>query len=198
MTARVRRPFVASTSFVLPLALSIRRFTGRESSATIATIWSATTTLPCPTFTRCVTDRPPPFARLFKVLRLFAHFFDDPLGGERRLGELEIVRLRGDGVDLAVQLLDQEVERAADGAATVEQQRELLEMRAEPRQLFPDVGLLGPDRDLGEDPALVEHDVAEQGTDALAQPLLIAREGSRRASISTAPRARGRRSAMSR
>jgi hypothetical protein len=41
-------------------------------------------------------------------------------------------------------------------------------VRAEPRQLFPDVGLLGPDRDLGEDPALVEHDVAEQGTDALA------------------------------
>src|SRR2546422_460258 len=111
MTARVRRPFVASTSFVLPLALSMSRFPGSESSATIATICSATTTLPCPTFTRCVTSRLPPFVRLFKILRLLAHLLDDPLGGERRLAELEVVRLRRDRVDLAIQLLDQEVQR---------------------------------------------------------------------------------------
>src|SRR3989442_10375799 len=180
MTARVRRPLVASTSFVLPFALSMSRFTGSESSATIATIWSATTTLPCPTFTRCATCRPPPFARLFKVLRLFAHFLDDPLGGERRLGKLEVVRLRGDRVDLAVQLLDQEVQRPADGATLVEEQRQLLEMRGEPGQLLAHVGLLRPDRHLREDPPLVEHDPAEQRVDALAQPLLVAHERRRR------------------
>src|SRR5712691_5224392 len=123
MTARVRRPFVASTSFVLPLALSMSRFTGSESSATIATICSATTTLPCPTFTRCVTSRLPPFVRLFKILRLLAHLLDDPLGGERRLAELEVVRLRRDRVDLAIQLLDQEVQRPADRAALVDEER---------------------------------------------------------------------------
>src|SRR5262252_3248511 len=181
MTARVRRPLVASTSFVLPLALSMSRFTGRESSATIATICSATTTLPCPKFTRCVTDPLPPFPRLFKVLRLFPHLLDDPLGGEGPLGELEIVRLRGDGVDLAVQLLDQEVERPADGAAALEQLRELLEVCAEARQLFPHVGLLRPDGDLGDDAPLVDGDVSEQGADPLAQALLIARERRRRA-----------------
>src|SRR6266852_599080 len=163
MTARVRRPFVASTSFVLPLALSMSRFTGSESSATIATICSATTTLPCPTFTRCVTSRLPPFVRLFKILRLLAHLLDDPLGGERRLAELEVVRLRRDRVDLAIQLLDQEVQRPADRAALVEQERQLLEVRAEPRHFFAHVGLVGPDRHLGEDPALVADDVAEEG-----------------------------------
>src|SRR6266850_857835 len=140
MTARVRRPLVASTSFVLPLALSMSRFTGSESSATIATIWSATTTLPCPTFTRCVTCRPPPFARLFKVLRLFTHLLDDALGGERRLAQLEVVRLRRDRVHLSIQLLDQEVQRPADRASPVQEQDQLLEVRAQPRQFFPHLG----------------------------------------------------------
>src|SRR5574341_2402643 len=111
MTARVRRPFVASTSFVEPLAFSMSRFTGRESSATIATIRSATTTLPWPTFTRCVV---PPFP-LLKILRLLAHLLDRALRRERRLADLEVVRLRRDRVDLSVELLDQEVERPQIG-----------------------------------------------------------------------------------
>src|SRR5262247_3237635 len=134
MTARVRRPLVASTSFVLPLALSIRRFTGKESSPTIATICSATTTLPCPTFTRCVPDPPPPFARLFKVLRLLPHLLDYALGGERRL------------VDLAIQLLDQEIQRPADRTALVEERPELVEVHGEPCHLLAHIGLPGPDR----------------------------------------------------
>src|SRR5437870_1708051 len=180
MTARVRRPFVASTSFVLPLALSMSRFTGSESSATIATICSATTTLPCPTFTRCVTDPLPPFARLFKILSLLAHLLDDPLGGERGLTELEVVRLRRDRVDLAIQLLDQEVQCPTGRAALVEEHRELLEVRAEPRHFFAHVGLVGPDGDLGEDPALVEDDLAEERSDPLPEPLPVPCERHRR------------------
>src|SRR4029450_9722056 len=176
MTARVRRPLVASTSFVLPLALSIRRFTGRESSATIATICSATTTLPCPTFTRCVTDPLPPFARLFTVLRLLPHLLDDPLGGERRLTELEVVGLRPDRVDLAIQLLDQEVERTAGRAALVEERRELGEVRGQPRQLLAHVGLLGPDRHLGHEAPLIDDGLAEEPGDPLAKPLLVVRQ----------------------
>src|SRR5258705_10982368 len=174
MTPRVRRPFVASTSFVLPLALSIRRFTGRESSATIATICSATTTLPCPTFTRCVTDPLPPFARLFKVLRLLPHLLDDALGGQRRLTELEVVGLRSDRVDLAIQLLDQEVQRPAGRAALVEEHAELVEVRAQPRHLLADVGLVGPDRHFGHEAPLVDDDLADERGDPLAEALLVA------------------------
>src|SRR5215468_4363119 len=181
MTARVRRPLVASTSFVLPLALSIRRFTGRESSPTIATICSATTTFPCPTFTRCVPDPPPPFARLLKVLRLLPHLLDDALGGERRLAELEVVGLGADGVDFAIQLLDQEVQRPADRAALVEERRELVEVRGKPRQLLAHVGLLGPHRDLGHEAPLIDDGAAEERGDPLAEPLLVARQRRRRA-----------------
>src|SRR5262245_15865939 len=181
MTARVRRPLVASTSLVLPLALSIKRFTGRESNATIATICSATTTLPCPMFTRCVPDPPPPFARLLKVLRLLTHLLDYALGGERRLAELEVVGLGADGVDLAIQLLDQEIERPADRTALVEERRELVEVRGEARHLLAHIGLLGPDRHLGHEAPLVDDGLAEERGDPLAEPLLVARQRRRRA-----------------
>src|SRR5438477_10115102 len=109
MTARVRRPLVASISLVLPLAPSIRRFTGSESSATIATICSATTTLPWPTFMRR-TEVP---LALFKILDLFAHLLERALAGQRRLAQLQVVGLAGHGVHLAPQLLQEEIERPA-------------------------------------------------------------------------------------
>src|SRR5919108_2765 len=103
MTARVRRPLVASMSLVEPLALSIIRFTGSESRATMATICSATTTLPWPTFIRCTAL---PLA-LLKVLDLFAHLLQHALAGQRGLAQLEIVRLARHRVHLAPQLLEQ-------------------------------------------------------------------------------------------
>src|ERR1051325_2460171 len=109
MTARVRRPLVASISLVLPLALSMSRFTGSESSATIATICSATTTLPWPTFIRCTLT---PFV-LLKVLHLLAHLLEHALAGQRGLAQLQVVGLAGHRVHLAPELLQQEVERAA-------------------------------------------------------------------------------------
>src|SRR6267142_2606047 len=140
MTARVRRPLVASISLVLPLALSMSRFTGSESSATMATICSATTTLPCPTFIRCTAT---PLA-LLKILDLFAHLLQHALAGQRGLAQLEVVGLAGDRVHLAAELLEQEVERAAHRAALVEHERQLGQVRAQPRQLLGDVGLVGP------------------------------------------------------
>src|ERR1043166_8204335 len=92
MTARVRRPLVASISLVLPLALSISRFTGRESSATMATICWATTTLPWPTFIRFTAT---PLA-LLKVLHLLAHLLEHALPGQRGLAQLEAVGLGED------------------------------------------------------------------------------------------------------
>src|SRR5690242_16228610 len=137
MTARVRRPLVASISLALPLALSMSRFTGRESRATMATICSATTTLPWPTFIRWIGT---PLAVLLKVLHLLAHLLEHALAGQRRLAQLEVVGLAGHRVDLAPQLLQQEVERAAHGPTLVEHERQLGQVRAQTRELLGDVG----------------------------------------------------------
>src|SRR5437879_9214329 len=80
-------------------------------------------------------------ARLFKILHLLADLLQHALGGQRGLAHLEVVGLGGHRVDLAVQLLDQEVERPAHGTALGAQQRELGEVRAQPRQLLGHVAL---------------------------------------------------------
>src|SRR2546428_649894 len=110
-------------------------------------------------------SRPPPGpsrARSLKILHLRAHLLDQALRCERRLTDLEVVGLRGDRVDLAVQLLDQEVERPTHGPALGEHERALLEVRAEPGELLAHVGLLRPDRHLAEDPRLVDRRLAEE------------------------------------
>src|SRR5215470_18472625 len=119
MTARVRRPFVASMSLVLPLTLSISRFTGSESSATMATICSATTTLPWPTFIRRMAA---PLA-LLKILDLLAHLLQHALAGERGLAQLQVVGLARHRVHLAAQLLQQKVQRPPHRTTLVEHQR---------------------------------------------------------------------------
>src|SRR5512147_1418552 len=86
--------------------------------------------------------------RSFDVLRLLAELLERRLGRDHGLGDLEVVRLGSDGVHLPVHLLDQEVERAADGAALGEEPRDLLQMRAESGQLLADVDPLRPDRHL--------------------------------------------------
>src|SRR5439155_3501552 len=170
MTARVRRPLVASMSLVLRLAFSMSRFTGSESSATMATICSATTTLPCPTF---INRTAVPFT-LLKILDLLAHLLQHALAGQRGLAQLEVVGLAGHRVHLTPQLLQQEVERAPDRPALVEHERQLGQVRAQPRQLLGDVGLGGPHGRLGQDARLVESGAAQQRPDPLAQPLFTA------------------------
>src|SRR5512145_1146558 len=179
MTARVRRPLVASMSLVLPLAPSIRRFTGSESRATIATICRATTTLPWPTFMRRTAA---PFL-LFKVLDLLAHLLEDALARQRRLAQLEIVGLAGHGVHLTPELLQEEIERSPDWPALVEHERELGQVRPQPCQLFGNVGLVGPYRRLRHDPSLVHAGGAEQRVQPFAQTLLAPRDGDRRAAL---------------
>src|SRR6185369_4958240 len=151
MTARVRRPLVASMSFVLPFAPSINRFTGSESRATIATIWPATTTLPWPTF---ISRTAAPFL-LLKILDLFAHLLEHALARQRRLAQLQVVGLAGHGVHLPTQLLEEKIERATDRAALVENEGQLGQVRPQTRQLLGDVRLVGPDGRLGHDPSFV-------------------------------------------
>src|SRR6185503_16798803 len=173
MTARVRRPLVASMSLVLPLAPSISRFTGSESRATIATICPATTTLPWPTF---ISRTAAPFL-LLKILDLFAHLLEHALAGQRRLAELQVVGLAGHGVHLTTELLQEEIERAADRPALVEHEGQLGEVRAQARELLGDVRLVGPDGRLGHDPSFVDAGGAEQRLQSLAQSLLASGDG---------------------
>src|SRR5918995_1646158 len=177
MTARVRRPLVASTSLVLPLALSMSRFTGSESRATMATMWLATTTLPWPTFT---SRGGAPFC-LLKILNLLANLLQGGLGSERRLAHLEIIGLGADRVHLAIQLLQQEVELAPERAALVEQQRELRQMRAQSGELLGDVGLVRPDGRFREQARVVDGRVVQERAQPLTQPFLLVRSGRGRA-----------------
>src|SRR5919109_129391 len=83
--------------------------------------------------TKSVPRRPtraPP--RLLKILYLLANLLQHALGGQRGLAHFEIVGLRGDRVDLPVQLLDQEIQGTAHRAVLVEQQREFRQVRAQP------------------------------------------------------------------
>src|SRR2546423_15152143 len=140
MTARVRRPLVASMSLVLRLAFSMSRFTGSESSATMATICSATTTLPCPTF---INRTAVPFT-LLKILDLLAHLLQHALAGQRGLAQLEVVGLAGHRVHLTPQLLQQEVDRPPDRPPPAEPERQPGPVPAPPRPLPADAGPAGP------------------------------------------------------
>src|SRR5689334_4927753 len=64
----------------------------------------------------------------FDVLHLLAHLLERGLGRDHGLGDLQVVRLGADGVHLAVDLLDQEIQRAAHRLVTGEEDAELGEV----------------------------------------------------------------------
>src|SRR5260370_36153647 len=107
-------------------------------------------------------------AALFKVLHLLADLLQDALGGQGGLAHLEVGGPPGRRRPLTVPVLVPEVERPADGPALVEQQRELREVRAQPRQLLGHVALVRPDRRLGHDARLVDGRLGQQPTEPLA------------------------------
>ena len=91
---------------------------------------------------------------LFDVLDLFAHLLDQHLHVNRNAGHLQHGRLGAQGVGLAVQLLNQEVQAFADVAALGEQARNLVQMRAQTGQLFGYVDADGKSGGLGQGPVL--------------------------------------------
>src|SRR5262245_50043630 len=88
----------------------------------------------------------PPPAPLLKILYLLAELLDQALELEPDIGELHVVRLGAQRVGLAVELLCQEVEPAADRAAVAEHLAGLRHVGGEPVELLADVGL-GGDQD---------------------------------------------------
>src|SRR5579884_706806 len=76
---------------------------------------------------------------LFNVLRLLAEFFQLGLERHHRARDDAVVRLRADGIDLAIDLLRQEIERAPDRFPGIAAIVELLEMALQTRQFLRDV-----------------------------------------------------------
>src|SRR6185312_2926110 len=70
------------------------------------------------------------------VLHLLAQLLDRDLHVDRDRRHLDRRRLRTERVGLAQQLLDEELEALADLAALGEQPRDLVEVRAQPRELL--------------------------------------------------------------
>ena len=78
--------------------------------------------------------------RLFQVLDLLAELIDHRLQLEADRGEPAVVRLGAERVDLAVELLGEEVEPASDRAALRPAGARGRDMRVQPVDLLADIG----------------------------------------------------------
>src|SRR3990172_9046430 len=103
MIERVRLPLVASTSFPACLASSFKRFIGAEPGSTMAMTRATTTIFPNPTFSSFVATRARPLS--LHVLDLLPELLQCALQRYHVLRDLGIIRLRPDGVGLALHLL---------------------------------------------------------------------------------------------
>ena len=76
-----------------------------------------------------------------QILHLLAKLLDDVLHFETGIGQLDIVRLGAAGVDLAVELLRQEIEPPSDCPALAYHLAGLRHMGCDAVELLADVGL---------------------------------------------------------
>src|SRR5215472_1997412 len=85
---------------------------------------------------------------LLRVLHLLAHLLDDHLHVDRGARGLEILRLRGERIRLAVELLHEEVEAPPGGLAAADYAAHLGNVAGEALELFVDVEALQQQRQL--------------------------------------------------
>src|SRR5215813_3292919 len=99
---------------------------------------------------------PPAAIASLQILDLFAELLDDILHLEPGIGELDVVRFRAAGIDLAIELLRQEIKPPADRSALAENVARLRDVGSDAVELFADIRF-GRDqqRFLGQ-PVLVE------------------------------------------
>jgi len=86
-------------------------------------------------------------------------------------GDAGVLRLGADGVDLPVDLLDEELQAAPGWGVGTDQRTELVEVAGEPRQLLRHVHALGEERHLLREPRRVGGDSARQLGDARGEPV---------------------------
>src|SRR5258705_5637452 len=93
---------------------------------------------------------------LFDVLDLLADLLHLALGVDRELRQPEVARLGGHGVDLAADLLEQELDLLADRLVGRAEVAKAGEMALQPHDLLGDVALLGLKGGFLQEPALVD------------------------------------------
>src|SRR5512139_3134607 len=106
---------------------------------------STTVVLPAPEGAE--TTNSCPRLALFDILHLLPHLLELRLDADDRLGDAEAVGLGADRVDLAVHLLEEEVQFPAARLGSVRKRRPLLHVSAEPDDLFADVRARGEAHD---------------------------------------------------
>src|SRR5688572_3683071 len=99
---------------------------------------------------------------LFDILDLLAHLLEFGLGVDDQLRDAETVGLRADGVDLAVHLLQQEIELAPARLRALGERHPVRQMGAEPRDLFRDIGPGGGADDLLRDHRLIDRQLGAE------------------------------------
>src|SRR5688572_32793333 len=114
------------------------------SCGTARTSRSTSVALPVPDGAETMNSRPRRAgacaAPLFDILDLLSHFLEFGLGVDDQLRNAQAIGLRPDGVDLAVHLLQQEIELPSARLGAVGKRLPVGEVRAEPCHLFRDVG----------------------------------------------------------
>src|SRR5437016_14597919 len=98
---------------------------------------STSVLLPVPDGAETMKSRPRPS---LDILHLLAHLLELRFRRDHELGDSKTVGLRSHRVDLAVHLLQQEVELASARLGSVDERRQVRDVAAEPRNLFADVG----------------------------------------------------------
>src|SRR5262249_41799368 len=97
---------------------------------------------------------------LFHVLDLLAHLLELGLGADDQIDDLGRGGFGAHRVELAAELLDEEVEATPDAAALLRRRRDqrahLGQMALRAHDLLGDVELVGEDRDLLRDPRRIE------------------------------------------
>ena len=86
---------------------------------------------------------------------------------------ISVGRLGADGVGLAIDLLNEEIHLAADGAVVLEHGLQLVDMAVEPDSLLVDGHFVGIDGSLRQETLLVDLDVADEVADAALQFLVV-------------------------
>ena len=103
-------------------------------------------------------------------MRLFPKFFQLRLERHHLARDDRVIRLRANGVDLAVHFLREKIQRAADRFPGLAAIRELLEMALQPRQFLRNVAAVGEQHDLLQQPLVIRRDVFKaRALDAVQQ-----------------------------
>src|SRR5437016_1718743 len=101
------------------------------------------------------------------VLHLLAELLHLRLLAEHQVRDLAVTRLGAGGIELALELLEQELDPLADRAALAERRGERAQVRFEAYQLLGHVAPLGEHGDLLGHPAAIELGAAHQAHQAL-------------------------------